>query len=147
MNVKKKSVKAEKLVDLELKWKRALADYANLEKRIDKEKEVFVKFSNAQLLQRLLPILDDLERAEQHLKDQGLALAISKFKEILQKENLTEIKTQGEEFNPELMEATEIVKGPKNRVVEVINKGYLLNNKVLRVAKVKVGNGEKIKEN
>ena len=146
MNVKKKSVKAEKLVDLELKWKRALADYANLEKRIDKEKEVFVSFSNAQLLQSLLPVLDDLERAGQHLKDQGLSLAISKFKEVLQKENLEEIKAQGEEFNPELMEAIEIVKGPKNRVVEVVNKGYLLNNKVLRVAKVKVGNGEKTKE-
>ena len=142
MNVKKKSVKVEKLVDLELKWKRALADYANLEKRIDKEKEVFVKFSNAQLLQSLLPVLDDLERAGQHLKDQGLNLAISKFKEVLQKENLEEIKAQGEEFNPELMEAIEIVKGPKNRVVEVVNKGYLLNNKVLRVAKVKVGSGE-----
>ena len=147
MNVKKKSVKVEKLVDLELKWKRALADYANLEKRIDKEKEVFVKFSNAQLLQSLLPVLDDLEKAGQHLKDQGLNLAISKFKEVLQKENLEEIKAQGEEFNPELMEAIEIVKGPKNRVVEVVIKGYLLNNRVLRVAKVKVGGGEKTKEN
>lgn len=136
----------KKIKDLENKWKRALADYANLEKRINKEKEVFVKFSNAQLLQSLLPVLDDLERAEQHLKDQGLNLAISKFKEVLQKENLEEIKAQGEEFNPGLMEATEIIEGPKNRVVEVVNKGYLFNNKVLRVAKVKVGNGEKTKE-
>jgi len=137
----------KKIKDLELKWKRALADYHNLEKRIDKEKEFFVKFSNAQLLASLLPVLDDFERAEKHLKDQGLSLAVNKFKEILQKENLEEIKAQGEEFNPELMEATEIVKGPKNRVVEVVNKGYLLNNKVLRVAKVKVGGGEKTKEN
>ena len=137
----------KKIKDLELKWKRALADYANLEKRINKEKEVFVKFSNAQLLENLLPILDDLERAGQHLKDQGLSLAISKFKEVLEKENLEEIKAQGEEFNPELMEAVEIVKGPKNRVVEVVNKGYLLNNRVLRIAKVKVGGGEKTKEN
>jgi len=147
MNVKKKSAKTEKLADLESKWKRALADYHNLEKRIDKEKEAFVKFSNAQLLENLLTVLDDLERAEKHLKDQGLSLAINKFKEVLQKENLEEIKAQGEEFNPELMEATEIVAGLKNRVVEVVNKGYLLNNKVLKVAKVKVGNGEKIKEN
>jgi len=147
MNVKKKSAKTEKLADLESKWKRALADYHNLEKRIDKEKEAFVKFSNAQLLENLLTVLDDLERAEKHLKDQGLSLAINKFKEVLQKENLEEIKAQGEEFNPELMEATEIVAGLKNRVVEVVNKGYLLNNKVLKVAKVKVGNGENKKEN
>src|SRR4030042_3812310 len=147
MNVKKKITTEKRWVELETKWKRALADYHNLEKRIDKEKEAFVKFSNAQLLASLLPVLDDLERAEKHLKDQGLSLAINKFKEVLQKENIEEIKAQGEEFNPELMEATEIVAGPKNRVVEVVNKGYLLNNKVLRVAKVKVGNGEKIKEN
>lgn len=146
MNVKKKSVKAEKLDDLELKWKRALADYANLEKRINQEKEVFVRFCNARLLENLLSVLDDFERAEKHLKDQGLSLAVNKFKEVLQKENLEEIKAQGEEFNPELMEATEMVAGPKNRVVEVVNKGYLLNNKVLRVAKVKVG-GHQLKEN
>ena len=137
----------KKIKDLELKWKRALADYHNLEKRIDKEKEFFVKFSNAQLLGNLLSVLDDLERAKKHLKDQGLSLAVNKFKEVLQKENVEEIKAQGEEFNPELMEAMEIVAGPKNRVVEVVNKGYLFNNKVLRVAKVKVGGGEKTKEN
>ena len=146
MNVKKKITTEKRWVELETKWKRALADYHNLEKRIDKEKEAFVKFSNAQLLASLLPVLDDLERAEKHLKDQGLSLAVNKFKEVLQKENLGEIKAQGEEFNPELMEATEIVDGPKNRVVEVVNKGYLLNNKVLRVAKVKVG-GNQLKEN
>ena len=146
MNVKKKSVKAEKLVDLESKWKRALADYANLEKRIDKEKEFFVKFSNAQLLQNLLPVLDDFERAEKHLKDQGLTLAVNKFKEFLKSEGVLEIKAQGEEFNPQWMEAMEMINGPKNRVVEVVNKGYLLNNKVLRVAKVKVG-GNQLKEN
>jgi molecular chaperone GrpE len=142
MKNKHKPAKTDKLADLESKWKRALADYANLEKRIDKEKEVFVKFSNAQLLQNLLPVLDDFERAEQHLKDQGLTLAINNFKEFLKNEGVEEIKAQGEEFNPHLMEAVEMVNGPKNKVVEVVNKGYLLNDKVLRVAKVKVGSGE-----
>jgi len=142
MKSKHKPAKTEKLADLESKWKRALADYHNLEKRIDKEKEAFVKFSNAQLLQNLLPVLDDFERAEQHLKDQGLTLAVNKFKEFLKNEGVEEIKAQGEEFNPHLMEAMEMVNGPKNRVVEVVGKGYLLNDKVLRVAKVKVGSGE-----
>ena len=146
MNVKKKITTEKRWVELETKWKRALADYQNLEKRVIQEKQEFVKFSNALLLSKLLAVLDDLERAEKHLKDQGLSLAVNKFKEVLQKENLEEIKAQGEEFNPELMEATEIIEGPKNRVVEVVNKGYLLNNKVLRVAKVKVG-GNQSKEN
>jgi molecular chaperone GrpE len=141
MNVKKKSVKAEKLADLESKWKRALADYANLEKRIVREKENFVKFSNAQLLENFLPILDDLELCQNHLKDQGLALTINKFKDLLKSEGVEEIKAVGEDFNPHLMDAVQTVEGPKNKVIGVSRKGYRWGDKVLRVAKVKVGGG------
>ncbi|GAG39247.1 unnamed protein product, partial [marine sediment metagenome] len=63
--------------DLTDKWKRALADYANLEKRTAGEKQDFIKFSNAVLLDKLLSVLDDLERAEHHLKDKGLTLAVN----------------------------------------------------------------------
>jgi len=139
---KKKSINQDKIDGLEHKWKRAVADYANLEKRIEKEKQSFVKYSSLKLLEKLLPILDDLEAAEKHLKDQGLILAVNKLREILKIEGVEEIKTQGEEFQPELMEAIEIVEGQKNRVIEVVNKGYLLDDKILRVAKVKVGGGK-----
>ena len=142
MTSRKKINWQEQINDLENKWKRALADYANLEKRIDSEKQSFVKYSNLKLLEKLLPILDDLERAEKHLKDQGLMLAVNKLREILKNEGVEEIKTQGEEFQPEAMEAIEIVRGPKNKVVEVLNKGYLMDNRILRVAKVKVGSGK-----
>ncbi len=134
------------LNDLENKWKRALADYANLEKRIDNEKQSFVKYSNLKLLEKLLPILDDLEAAENHLKDQGLKIILNKLKEILKSEGVEEIKTHGEEFQPEAMEVIEMVAGPKNKVMEVSNKGYLLDDRILRVAKVKVG-GIQSKEN
>jgi len=146
MTSKKKINLQEQLNDLENKWKRALADYANLEKRIDNEKQSFVKYSNLKLLEKLLPILDDLEAAENHLKDQGLKIILNKLKEILKSEGVEEIKTYGEEFNPELMEAIEIIEGPKNKVMEVSRKGYLLEGKVLRIAKVKVG-GTQLKEN
>lgn len=146
MPIKKKINWQEQISDLENKWKRALADYANLEKRIDNEKQSFVKYSNLRLLEKLLPILDDLEAAEKHLKDQGLILAVKKFKEFLKSEGVEEIKAQGEEFQPEAMEVIEMVEGPKNKVIEVSNKGYLIDNKILRVAKVKVGSGQK-KEN
>jgi molecular chaperone GrpE len=138
MSKKKISVQ-EQISDLENKWKRALADYANLEKRIDNEKQSFVKFSNKHLLEKLLPILDDLELCEKHLKDEGLTITLNKLKEILTNEGVKEIKAEGEEFNPHLMDATETTEGPKNKVVEVVRKGYLLDEKVLRVAKVKVG--------
>ena len=139
MNVKKKSAKIEKLAEIENKWKRALADYANLEKRIIREKEDFIKFSNAQLWEKLLPIIDDLELCEKHLEDEGLNLTIIKLKEILKKEGIIEIKAQGEDFNPQLMEAVEIVPGSKGKVIKVLKKGYLLGEKVLRPAKVNVG--------
>lgn len=143
---KGKSVSEKKIVDLEDKWKRALADYANLEKRIDKEKENFIKFYNAQLLGKLLVIVDDLERCEKHLQDQGLTITLNKLKEVLKNEGLEEIKAQGEEFDPQTMEAMEIVKGSKNKIIEVVDKGYRLGDKVLRIAKVKVG-GVSLKTN
>ena len=143
---KKKLSWQDKISDLENKWKRALADYANLEKRVENEKQAFVKYSNQKLLEKLLPILDDLERAEKHLKDQGLMMAVNKLREILKNEGVSEIKTEGEEFNPHLMDAVETVAGPKNKVMEVVSKGYLLEDKVLRVAKVKVGGGQLSKE-
>lgn len=133
--------KKDQIADLENKWKRALADYANLEKRIEKEKEDFVKFANAQLLDKLLNVLDDLESAEKHLKDKGLTLAGNRFREILKEEGVEEIEVLGRNFDPELMDAVETVDGPKNKVVEVVLKGYKLYGKVLRPAKVKVGGG------
>ena len=136
--------KTDKITDLENKWKRALADYANLEKRIEKEKEDFVKFANAQLLDKILNVLDDLESAEKHLKDKGLTLAGNRFREILKEEGVEEIEVLGRNFDPELMDAVETVDGPKNKVVEVVLKGYKLYGKVLRPAKVKVGGNKKL---
>lgn len=141
-----KSQPEERIADLENKWKRAVADYINLEKRIEKEKKVLVEFSNAQLLDKILPILDELKICSEHLKDKGLKIVLAKFDEILKSEGIKEIKALAEEFNPELMDAVEIVAGPKDKVVKVVLKGYLLNDKVLRPAKVKVGGRKLAKE-
>ncbi len=137
-NIRNLKAKVEELTD---KWKRALADYQNLEKRVEREKKEFVKFSNASLLDKLLGVLDDLERADKHLDDEGLSLAVKQFHSILETEGVEEIKAEGKEFDPEIMDCSELVPGGKNKVVEVVQKGYLLNNKVLRPAKVKVGKG------
>ena len=141
---KKKAKKNEpKLEDIENRLKRALADYANLEKRIAREKKEFVKFSNAQLLDKLLLVLDDLELCEEHLKNKGVTMVYNRFQEVLESEGVEEIKVLGKKFDPETMDAVEIIPGPKNKVVEIVLKGYILNNKVLRPAKVKVGQGKK----
>lgn len=129
----------EKIADLENKWKRVLADYDNLEKRIGREKEEFVKFASAALIDKLLGVLENLERVEGHLKDRGLELAVEQFRSVLKIEGIKEIDALGKQFDAELMDCTEIVKGKENQVVEVINKGYQLYGRVLRPAKVKVG--------
>ncbi len=132
----------QKLGDFENRLKRALADYANLEKRVEREKSDFVKLANAQLLDKLLPILDDLGLYEKHLKDKGVSLVYNRFREVLASEDLEEIRALGEKFDPETMDCVELVSGPKDKVMEVVLKGYLFNNRVLRPAKVKVGQGE-----
>lgn len=140
---RKKARKTEKkFEDLENRLKRALADYANLEKRIAREKEEFVKFSNAQLLDKLLSVLDDLELCEEHLRDKGVSLVCDRFQEVLKSEGVEEIKALGKKFDPKTMDAVEIIPGPKNKVMEIVLKGYFLNDKVLRPAKAKVGQGQ-----
>lgn len=131
----------KKIKDLEDKWKRALADYDNLRKRIEREREGFVKFSNASLIDKLLSVLDSLEKCTEHLKDKGLELTLEQFRKVLESEGLKEIDVEGKKFDPEKMDAVEVVEGKKNEVVEVVLKGYNLNDRVLRPAKVKVGQG------
>jgi len=140
----KKIINLQKQIDnLNNKWRRALADYQNLEKRAKQEKADLIKFSNAVLIDKLLNVLDNLEKSFKHLKDQGLGIAINQFKSILNSEEVEEIKARGEKFNPLLMDCSEVVNGSKDIVIEVVQKGYLLNKKVLRPAKVKVGRGIK----
>ncbi len=141
---KKKAKKTEpKLEDVENRLKRALADYANLEKRVAREKEEFVKQATAQLMDKLFSVLDDLELCEEHLKDKGVTLVKDRFKEVLESEGVEEIEALGKNFEPETMDAVELVPGQKNRVMEVVLRGYKLNEKVLRPAKVKVGQRKK----
>ncbi|MCL5091020.1 MAG: nucleotide exchange factor GrpE, partial [Patescibacteria group bacterium] len=117
-----------------------LADYQNLEKRFQREKEEFTQFANTNLLLKLIIVLDHFERAQAHLKDPGLDLALKELKKILQEEGLVEIEALGKEFNPLEMEAVAIIEGSgkDNEVAEVLAKGYSLKGKTVRPAKVKV---------
>lgn len=129
------------IAELENKWKRALADYANLEKRVTKEKEEFVKFANAQLIDKLLAVFDNLKLCQQHSKDKGLQIACDQFEKILRTEGVEKILTADQNFDPETMDTIEIVSGPKNKVMKVVSEGYKLNGEVIRPARVQVGDG------
>ena len=137
----KKSKTQSSTEKLEFQLKRILADYQNLQKRIDLDKADFVKFASASLIDKLLSVLDDLERAEAHLKDQGLSLALDQFRSVLKIEGVEELNLLNKIYDPQLAECSELVKGEKNQIINIIQKGYSLNGKVLRPAKVKVGQG------
>lgn len=125
--------------EFKAKYLRALADYQNLEKRTKEEKEEVIKNANKDLILKLLPFLDNLEKAEIFIKDQGLRIVKDQLKQIFLEIGLEEIDVLNKPFDPTTSEAVEIVSGDKDDyVVEVVRKGYKLKDKILRVAQVKV---------
>lgn len=137
----KKSLGKEQVEELTVRWKRALADYQNLEKRYEREKADFVAFAGSNLILKLLVVLDHLKMAQAVISDPGLDIAIKEFGQVLNEEGLIEIEALDEKFDPLLMEAVDLVKGDKDKVVEVVQTGYLLKGKLLRAARVRVGKG------
>jgi molecular chaperone GrpE len=121
------------------KYLRSLADYQNFEKRVNQEKDEIRKIANKSLLLKFLPILDDLDKAEIFVKDEGLKIIKNKFLQFLKDEGVEEIDLLGKVFDPHLAEAVSIVQGKEDdKIVEVVRKGYRYGDQVLRVAQVKV---------
>ena len=131
-------------------WQRAQADLANYKRRSEQEKEESIKFANANLVLKLLPILDDFERAVAHLPDdladnpwiEGAKLIERKLKSCLESSGLSPIESVGEPFDPRLHEAIRQVPGADGIVVSEAQKGYRFLDRVIRPSKVAVGNGE-----
>lgn len=129
----------KQIIDLENRWKRAVADYQNLEKRTEADKKEWINFASKNIIIKLLPVLDNLEKTEKHLKDNGLDLAVKQLKDILLKEGLKEIEAAGKKFDPNCHECIDTEEGEdEEKIVLVYEKGYLFNDKVIRPAKVKV---------
>jgi molecular chaperone GrpE len=128
------------LENLKSSLARALADYANLERRFSEQSSSVVKFATANLLTKLLDLRDHLEMAATQLKDQSLNMILSSFDKLLQSEGVEVVKTEGQ-YDPTTMECQELSAGPKDQVVKVVRSGYRLHDRVLRTARVVVGNG------
>ena len=129
----------DKVVSLDNSWKRALADYSNLEKRTAEEKENFLTLVKIQIVESFLPFFDNLEKIQEHSKDEGLRLTLKDLQKVLKNIGVEEIEAEGKDFDHNFMEAIEVQPGEKNKVLKVIQKGYLLNGNLLRPAKVAVG--------
>ena len=107
------------------------------------QQQTYAKLASLGLIDKLLPVLDDLERATKHIKEDGLLMVVKQLVQVLESEDVTKINALGLEFDPNFMDCAEMVKGKKNVVVEVTQEGYLLNETVIRPAKVRVGDGSK----
>ena len=135
-------------------WQRAQADFINYKRRSEQEKEELSKFANSLLMLNLLPILDDLERALASIPPKlaklswvdGVRLIERKLWASLEAQGLSQIKAQGEPFDPKLHEAAMHSKGKEGIVIEELQKGYKLHDRVIRPAMVVVGNGEEKEE-
>ncbi len=136
-------------------WQRAQADFINYRRRIECEKEEEKKFSNSALLLRLLPVLDDFERAEGGVPEdcadlpwvKGVRLIEKSLKNILKQQGVEPIEAAGKPFDPCLMEAVSCCPGEEGMVMGEIKKGYMINGKLLRPAAVVVGTGGDNKKN
>ncbi len=144
--MKKAKAKVEETVNeeaevLKAQLARTLADYDNLVKRVERERDEVKKVLSLRLILKLLTVLDGFENAQEHLKDQGLAISIGEFKKVLSEEGLTEVKPEiGADFDENTMEAVEVVDGESdNKVSSVGLVGYKFSDgTVVRHAKVVV---------
>ena len=131
-------------------WQRAEADFDNYRKRADQERGEIIKSANTLLIFSLLPLLDDFERAFNSLPARlveltwidGIRLIHRKLKATLEAQGLSEIKAVGESFDPAFHEAVAQGEGEEGKVVEEIQKGYKLRERVIRPALVVVGKGK-----
>lgn len=141
-----------KFDDLNDRYLRLFSEFDNFRKRTIKEKLDLTKTASEDIITSLLPIIDDLDRALEAADNEdnkesvkkGLELILNKLKTTLRQKGMEEIKAIGEDFNTDLHEAVSNVKAEnkkdKGKIVDVVQKGYLLNGKVLRYAKVVVAN-------
>jgi len=143
-------LKAE-LAEAKDKYLRLAAEFDNFRRRSAKERIETIQTAGREVINELLDVLDDAERAEKQLETsddmaqnkQGIQLVFNKLRNVLQARGLKRMETVGQEFNPDLHEAiTEIPAASdeaKGKVVDEVVKGYYLNDKIIRHAKVVVG--------
>lgn len=151
-NAKKQDKKDEAKEELEQMTemaKRAMADLQNLKRRQEEEKIHWIKMANADLMKKLLPILDNLDLAKKHMPEdaegwyKGIEMSINQMQQTMRDSGLTPLETVGQSFDPDKHEAIAQGPGNKDEIIEEFEKGYELGDFIIRHAKVKVGDGTK----
>lgn len=141
----------EQLAELKDKYLRQVADFDNFRKRTAKERLELMQTAGKDVISALLTVLDDSERAEKQLQTsqdintirEGVSLVFGKLRNTLQSRGLKAMDSVGADFNPDIHEAITEVPVPnealKGKVIDEVEKGYYLNDKIIRFAKVVVG--------
>lgn len=141
----------EKLADANDKYLRLTAEYDNYRKRTLKEKMELMKTAGESIILGLLPVIDDFDRAMAHMDEakdteavtEGIKLIYNKFKDFLTQKGVNEIEAKDQDFDTDLHEAVTKIPAPteemKGKVIDCIEKGYTLQDKVIRFSKVVVG--------
>jgi molecular chaperone GrpE len=132
------------------KFIRLYAEFDNFKRRSAKERIETMQTAGKEVIQSLLEVMDDFDRAEKQIQGsdditqirQGIALVVSKFRNTLTSRGLKEMNCVGQEFNPDFHEAIteiDVEENMKGKVVDELEKGYTLNDKIIRFSKVVVG--------
>lgn len=141
----------QKIADLNDKYLRLYAEFDNFRKRSMRERVEYLKYAGEDIFKDILPVVDDFERglkAAENLADvktvnEGVQLVYNKLQNILKLKGIEAMESKGKDFDPETMEAITNIPAPtpdlKGKVVDEVEKGYTLNGKVIRYAKVVVG--------
>ncbi len=135
-------------------WQRAQADFTNYKRRSEQQMEELGKFANSTIMHNLLPVLDDLDRALISIPPKlaelswvdGIRLIERKLRATLEAHGLSLIEASGKPFDPTLHEAAMHGNGKEGIVIEELQKGYKLHDRVIRPSMVVVGNGEEKEE-
>lgn len=140
--------KEENIRDWEDKYTRLFAEFDNYRKRTIKEKADLINSASEKVIIELLPVLDDFERAINVLGDtssdaEGILLIYNKLRKVVEKEGLKEIEALNKELDTDFHEAITQIPAPnekqKGKIIDVVEKGYFLKDKIIRFAKVVVG--------
>lgn len=144
----KKEILTTEIKAMNDKYLRLYAEFENYKKKVQKDKEELVKYANEKFIFELLPVLDSLEMAVEHARNeknggivQGVDNTLKEFLRTLNKFGLTPIEAMGKPFDPSVHHAMSVVERwdvEENRVVEVFRKGYMLRDKVIRAPLVGV---------
>ena len=139
---------ADKILEMNDKHLRLMADFENYKRKTIKERADLIKYGGEQVFINLLPIIDDFERAIQHLPEEdspikeGIVLIHSKFINFLNSNGVKEIETKDAEFNTDFHEAISLFPAPspelKGKIIDCTQKGYTFHDKVIRYSKVVV---------